>query len=69
MTYGLGIPILFPIATCYFLVLYMVEKGMLYYYYREPPQYDEVLNKEALRILGKAPLFMLGIGYWMLSNK
>jgi hypothetical protein len=69
MTYGLGIPILFPIACCYFFVLYMVEKGMLYYYYREPPQYDEVLNKEALRILGKAPLFMLAVGYWMLSNK
>ena len=69
MMYGLGIPILFPIAFCYFYVLYMVEKGMLYYCYREPPQYDEVMNVEALRILGYAPLFMLSVGYWMLSNR
>jgi hypothetical protein len=67
--YGVGIPILYPIAFCYFFVLYMVEKGMLYYYYREPPQYDEILNEEALRILKKAPLLMLAFGYWMLSNK
>ena len=69
LMYGVGIPILYPIAFCYFFVLYIVEKGMLYYYYREPPQYDEILNEEALRILKKAPLFMLAFGYWMLSNR
>ncbi len=34
MMYGLGIPILFPIAAISFLTLYLVEKVMIYYSYR-----------------------------------
>lgn len=47
-TFGAGMPILFPIATLTFLTLYILEKGMLYYGYREPPVYDEVLNEAVL---------------------
>ena len=68
MTFGVGMPVLFPIATLSFLFLYFVEKGMLYYGYREPPQYDEVLNNTVLDILKYAPLFLLGFGFWMLSS-
>ena len=69
MMYGLGMPVLFPIASIAILVLYCMEKLMLHYSYREPPMYDESLNKNALNILTWAPLLFVSFGYWMLSSK
>jgi len=69
MTYGFGIPILFPIAAAAIFVLYVVEKSMLYYAYRLPPMYDERLSESVLSQLYWAPIFFLGFGYWMASNK
>ena len=69
MTYGFGIPILFPIAAMAILVLYLVEKTMLFYAYRLPPMYDERLSQAVIGILYYAPIFFLGFGYWMASNK
>jgi hypothetical protein len=69
MMYGMGLPILFPIASLSLLTLYCMEKLMLHYAYREPPMYDERLNKNALSILTWAPLLFLSFGYWMLSSK
>lgn len=69
MMYGMGIPVLFPIAAASLFVLYFIEKFMLYYVYREPPMYDEKLNTNALNILTWAPILFLSFGYWMLSSK
>jgi hypothetical protein len=69
MMYGLGMPALFPVAAMSYLTLYCMEKIMLHYCYREPPMYDERLNKNALAILTWAPLLFLSFGYWMLSSK
>lgn len=69
MMYGLGLPVLFPIAAISFLGLYLVEKTMIYYAYRQPPMYDEKLNNNVLTILTYAPLLFLSFGYWMLSSK
>lgn len=66
--YGLGIPILFPIAAVSFLTLYLVEKVMVYYSYRQPPMYDEKLNNNVLNLMTYAPLLFLSFGYWMLSS-
>jgi hypothetical protein len=49
--YGFGMPILFPIAAVSFLVLYMVEKLLLFYGYRLPPMYDERLSQDVLNKL------------------
>ena len=68
-TFGFGIPILYPIAAIALLVLYLVEKSMLYYAYRLPPMYDERLSQSVLNMMGYAPLFLLSFGYWMASNK
>jgi hypothetical protein len=46
-----------------------MEKILLHYVYREPPMYDEKLNKNALSILTYAPILYLAFGYWMLSSK
>ena len=67
--YGIGIPVLFPIAALSFFILYTVEKGMIYYSYRQPPMYDDKLNKMVLGLMTYAPLLMMSFGYWMLSNK
>lgn len=40
MMFGSGLPILFPIALVSFIVIYMLEKYMLYYVYTLPPKYD-----------------------------
>jgi len=68
-TYGLGLPLLFPIAAGSFFVLFCVEKAMIYYSYRQPPMYDAKMNAHVLAIMTWAPLFMLSFGYWMLSSQ
>lgn len=67
--YGVGLPILFPIAAMSFLGLYLVEKTMVYYAYRQPPMYDEKLNNNVLSLLTYSPLLFLSFGYWMLSSR
>jgi len=69
MTYGFGIPILFPIGAVAIFILYIVEKTMLFYAYRMPPMYDERLSQAVLQMLYYAPIFFLGFGFWMASNK
>lgn len=69
MMYGLGIPILFPIAAVAYLVLYCTEKLMLHYAYKQPPMYDERINNNVLSIMTYAPLMFLAFGYWMLTSK
>jgi hypothetical protein len=66
--YGLGIPILFPVACISLFTLYMVEKSMIYFSYRQPPLYDDLLNTNALNILSWAPLLFLSFGWWMFSS-
>jgi hypothetical protein len=69
MMFGYGMPILFPIASISFLILYMLEKSSLYYSYKLPPMYDHRLNEMILRTLMYAPIIFLAGGYWMCSNK
>lgn len=67
--YGFGMPVLFPIAMASFLVLYFVEKIMLFYGYVMPPMYDERLSNDVLRKLQFAPLLYVCFAYWMASNQ
>jgi hypothetical protein len=67
--YGLALPLLFPIALVNLIIIYIVEKLCIVYYYREPPSYDEKLNITAVNILSWAPFLMYSVGYWMISNK
>ena len=68
MMFGAGMPILFPIAAMSLSCFYCIEKFMLYYIFQQPPAYDERLNNSVLRILDKAPVFLLAFGYWLLTN-
>jgi len=67
--YGLAIPLLFPIAFTYFVVLYIVEKLCLTYYFKKPPMYDEKLNESVIGTLKWAPVFMMIFGYWIMGNR
>jgi len=69
MMYGAGMPQLFPLALITYCVVYFIEKYMLYYVYKSPPAYDEYLSEAVLGRMKIAPLFLLGFGYWMLTNK
>ncbi len=66
--YGFGMPVLFPIAMLSFLILYLVEKLMLFYSYVMPPMYDERLSNDVLSKLQFAPILYVIFGYWMASN-
>lgn len=67
--YGLAIPLLFPIACIFFIVMYIVEKLSITYYYKKPPMYDEKLNESAIATLKWAPVFMMIFGYWIMGNR
>ena len=67
--YGFGMPVLFPIAMLSFVVLYLVEKFMLFYGFITPPMYDERLSNDVLTKLQFAPLLYLIFGYWMASSE
>jgi len=66
--YGLAIPMLFPISLMAFTVLYTMEKLTITYFFRQPPMFDEKLNKSAISKMKWAPIFMMFFGYWCLSN-
>ena len=66
--FGAGFPILFPIACLSFIVLYIMERLLLAYSYKQPPMFDESLNKTAILILVLAPMLYCSFGYWMFHN-
>ena len=47
-TYGLMMPILFPICAFTLANMYLVDTLMLTYFYRKPPLYDENVTLKAL---------------------
>jgi len=67
--YGLALPLLFPIACTFFIVLFIMEKLCLTYYFKKPPMFDEKLNESAIGTLKWAPVFMMLFGYWIMGNR
>lgn len=66
--FGAGMPLLFPLASCAFLVLYLLETTSLHYIHQTPPAYDVELNDACLGKLQWAPMLLLSFGYWMTTN-
>ena len=69
MTHCVALPILCPITFFGLLNNFITERILLARYYKQPPLYDNRLNKRALDILKTAPLFSLAMGYWYLGNR
>lgn len=68
MMYGVGMPILFPVAAFNFLNQYICERIIVAYQVKKPPVLDDKLAKNAIQILYWSPVLLLFNGYWMLSN-
>lgn len=68
-TYGLFLPVMFPIAGIGIFNMYVVERMTLAYYYRQPPMFDEKLNARAIDLLQQAPIMMFLIAYWAFGNQ
>jgi hypothetical protein len=66
--FGAGMPLLFIIALLSMCVLYITERLLVAYAYRQPPMFDHNINRSAIKIILFAPYFYLTFGYWMLSN-
>ena len=69
MMYGLGMPILYPIAAVNFMNQYMCERFILAYFMKQPPVLNDRIIQNFMENLKFAPLFFLGNGYWMFSNR
>ena len=67
-TFGILLPILFPICAFALFSIYVLDVIMLTYWYRKPPNFSEELYLKALKILKYAPIPMFAFGYWGLSN-
>ena len=68
-TFGLGIPILFPISLLALINHYICEKILFAFIYRKPPMYGNQINNGCLNVLKYAPLLMMSTQYWAFTNK
>jgi hypothetical protein len=69
MMYGMGMPILFPLAAVNFFNQWICERIIVAYQVKLPPALDEKLTVNCINMLKWAPLLLLFNGYWMISNK
>lgn len=67
MLYSPGLPALYPICACMFLVHYYVDKYLLFRFYRTPPAYSARLFEYFEASLMYAVIFHLGFATWMYS--
>ena len=51
MMYGLGLPILFPIALLSYFIFWLVERYQVAYTYKLPPQMDELITFNVVKRL------------------
>lgn len=68
MMYGTALPILYPIALMGLCILYTVERCLVFYYYKQPPTFDQKMTMTSLSILTWAPLIYYSMTYWFLGN-
>ena len=69
MMYGLGMPILFPIAALSYAIFYTVERYQIAYTYTMPPALDDTLTNNCIKVMSYSPILFLLNGFWMLSNR
>lgn len=67
--YGTAMPYLYICATLAFVVMYINERLLVCYYYREPPSFDEKMTLMTLELTKYVPLMMLPFAFWQLGNR
>jgi len=69
MMYGMGLPLLFPIAAASIFSQWVNERVNVAYVNKLPPTLDEKLTNNAINMLKWAPVLLCANGYWMISNR
>ena len=57
-------PYLYFCALLAFVILYINERLLVCYYYREPPTFDEEMTLMTLDLVKYVPLMMLPVVFW-----
>lgn len=68
MMYGIGIPLLFPIAAISMIITWFGERVVCAYVVRLPPAMGDTMTQTTISALRMAPIILLINGYWMVSN-
>lgn len=68
MMYGMGIPILMPVACVSFYVTYLFDKAMFIKYYRHPPGYSHAISFSASKLLVYGIVLHVCFALWMFSD-
>ena len=68
MMYGIGMPILFPIAALNLFNQWICERLVVAYMMKRPPALDNKLSENCIAMLKLAPIVFLANGFWMVSN-
>lgn len=68
LMYGVGLPILFPLAALNFFNQWVCERIVVAYLVKQPPALDDKLIKNCIGMLKWAPFLYICNGFWMLSN-
>lgn len=69
LTYGAGLPLLYPICFLSFVVYYMVDKWLFLRFYSKPPQMSGKLADFAANVLPYAIFLHVSFAMWMFSNE
>jgi len=67
--YGVGMPMLFPLAAINFFNQWVCERLIVAYQVRLPPALDDGLTKNFITRLKWAPFLLIVNGWWMVGNK
>ena len=62
-------PPLYGIAAVAFVILYINERCLVCYYYKEPPTFDEKMTVLTLDLVKYVPFVMLPMAFWQLGNR
>jgi hypothetical protein len=62
-------PVLFVVAFIAFVVLFINERVLVCYYYREPPSFDEEITMKAMGFIKWIPIFSLPVVFWQFGNR
>lgn len=69
MLYGLGMPIMYPMAAVIIMNQRVAERIQVAYNYRQPPAMDNSLSDSVMSIMKYAPIMLLFNGYWLMDNR
>lgn len=68
LIYGTAMPILYPIALIAFIVAFVNDKLLVFYFYKQPPAFDAKMTQMTYGMLTWTPIWFLAFSYWFLSN-